>query len=141
MDTNLSQPVRLLSQCSMTLRHSIRTFPIGTRAASNIWLAVRTISLFTHSFFVYSTVYGTCNYSYIFVFLIYFPNPFDFTVFDMATSFNQNISNWNTGSVTTMEDSMYHLSFHPFCFLFIIYTYTYPVFLMFSFCFVFLFFN
>jgi len=33
-----------------------------------------------------------------------FPTPFIFTVFYYATAFNQDISNWNTGSVTTMSN-------------------------------------
>ena len=66
-----------------------------------------------------------------------FPTPFIVTVFMGATAFNQDISNWNTGSVTTMSNSTYHLSFHPFsfCCIIIYILISIFVFLMFSFFF------
>ena len=62
MDTNSFPTPRSLSQCSITLQHLIRTSPIGTRGASRACLAVRNISLFTHSlvllyYYLYSYIH------------------------------------------------------------------------------------
>ena len=118
------------TQCSLELQHLIRTSPIGTRGVSRSCFRVRNISLFTHSlvllyYYLYSYIHLCFSHVFILLFFLFilikkifinnnelfemdtnsFPTPFIVAVFQSATAFNQDISNWNTGSVTRMDYS------------------------------------
>ena len=124
----LSQP-RSLSQCSVGLQHLIRRSPIGTRGVSRPCLRVHNI-LFSPVLFLlfifYSCIHLCFSNFLILLFFFFFfsiktnlhqqqwivwmdtnsfPTPFIVTVFNGATAFNQDISNWNTGSVLYMSYS------------------------------------
>ena len=122
-----------LLQCFIKHLCSIRTCPHGIRGWWQIWIPVSVLSLplCGHAFrccvFEYTTTRVSSNHNshtlcyfvlclerYFFVVcgglvFHFFVAPFSllavFAVFGYASVFNQDVSNWNTGAVITMESS------------------------------------